>query len=130
MGQTDIISKTIVLGEFTEGSDGSPTGDYFVAVLTPDGRGGRGQWTLTPWSSGQARDNIIVGHILLEIARQNAFEGKDSKKKALDLLALAGEEGIALDLPVDQWKSIERVSAKEEMDFYIEGERFVPRLER
>ena len=130
MGQTDVISKRIVLSEFTGGIDGSPTGDYFVAVLTPDGRGGRGQWTLRPWSSGEARDNIIVGHILSEIARRKNLEGEDVAKQALGLLASAGEKGIVLELPVGQWEKIESVSAKEEMDFYVEGERFVPRLER
>lgn len=135
MGQTDTIVKKIVLGEFTDGAEGRPTGSHFIAVVTEKPGGHQLQWNLTPSSWGYSGlfcsdDDIIAGKILEEIGRQNMLEGEDSKKKALDLLAAAGEAGIVLELLTGQWKRIESVSTREDKNFYIEGERSVPLLER
>ncbi|MCG2692441.1 hypothetical protein L6272_06525 [Microgenomates group bacterium] len=135
MVQTDIITKRIVLSEFTEGAEARPTGSHFIAIVTKGADGGQGQWDLMPQSWGYTGysdkdDEIVVGKILQQIARQNAFQGKDSMKQALDLLAAAGEQGITLELSSSSWGQIENNTPRERVFFEDLGVGGVPRLER
>ncbi len=139
------MQKRIVLCQSTIGEDAEPTGDYFIAIISPDGDGKNGylQSNLTPasWEEeftlrtyGDSRkDEVVVSKILDQIAKMHSIKGINSARRiALKMLKEAGDEGIKVDLTREEWYKIEHPfkDCSFEERLRLEKVCIVPHLER